>query len=306
MKVRLILAYIGVVLVWTTTPLAIKWSSVGVSYVFGVTARMSIGLLCLLLLALLRRQGLPWHRLALLSYLAAAVQLYASMLITYWSAQFVPSGWISVIFGLSPFMTAFMAAAYLKERSLGWGKLCAYSLGVGGLIVMFSSALDLHELALQGVIGVLAATFIHAASAVWVKQIQAKLPALQLITGGLLLAVPVYLLTWYWLDGGVLPQQIQPQTLYSILYLGGVATTLGFGLYYFVLNNMQATNVAMMNLMTPVMSLLLGYTVNQEPLGIKTITGTGLIMCALLIYEIVNRSQQRNDTKLSAITPSKV
>ncbi|WKJ89095.1 DMT family transporter [Methylomonas montana] len=294
MKTRLALAYISVVLVWTTTPLAIKWSSNGVSFVFGATARMTTGLVCLLLLLLLIRRPLPWHRAALLTYLAVAVQLYGSMLVTYWSAQFVPSGWISVIFGLSPFMTAFMAAAYLKERSLGWGKLIAYSLGVGGLVVMFSSALELDELALQGVIGVLVATFIHAASAVWVKQIQAGLSALQLVTGGLLVAVPLYFCTWYWLDDGALPTNIPPQTLYSIIYLGVIATTLGFALYYFVLNNMQATNVAMMNLMTPVMSLLLGYSVNHEPLTVKTILGTALIMCALLIYEIVNRRQQRN------------
>ena len=293
MKIRLALAYIGVVLVWTTTPLAIKWSSIGVSFVFGVTARMTIGLSCLLLLLLLLRRRLPLNRRALMTYLAVAVQLYGSMLITYWSAQFVPSGWISVIFGLSPFMTAFMAAAYLKERSLGWGKLFAYSLGIGGLVVMFSSALDLDELAVQGVLGVLVATFIHTASAVWVKQIQAGLQALQLITGGLLIAVPCYFGTWYWWDGGVFPQQLPPQTLYSILYLGVIATTLGFALYYFVLNNMQATNVAMMNLLTPVMSLLLGYGVNQEPLTSKTIVGTALIMCALLIYEIVNHRQQQ-------------
>ncbi|WP_235048805.1 DMT family transporter [Methylomonas sp. MK1] len=294
MKIRLALAYLGVVLVWTTTPLAIKWSSIGVSYVFGAMARMTTGLACLLLLLLLLRRRLPLNRPALMTYLAVAVQLYGSMLITYWSAQFVPSGWISVIFGLSPFMTAFMAAAYLKERSLGWGKLFAYGLGVGGLVVMFSSALELDELALQGVIGVLVATFIHAASAVWVKQIDARLSALQLVTGGLLISVPLYFGTWYWLDDGKLPETIPEQTLYSIAYLGVVATTLGFALYYFILNNMQATNVAMMNLMTPIMSLLLGYTVNHEPLTLKTMAGTALIMCALLIYEIVNRRQQRN------------
>lgn len=294
MKTRLALAYIGVILIWTTTPLAIKWSSIGVSFVFGAMARMTTGLVCLSLLLLLLRQPLPRHRAALLSYLAVAVQLYGSMLVTYWSAQFVPSGWISVIFGLSPFLTAFMAAAYLKERSLGWGKLCAYSLGVCGLVVMFSSALELAEPALQGLLGVLLATFIHAASAVWVKQIHAQLSALQLVTGGLLLAVPLYFLTWYWLDEGVFPAKIPLRAMYSIAYLGVIATTIGFALYYFVLNNMEATNVAMMNLMTPLMSLGLGYSVNHEPMTVKTMLGTALIMCALLIYEVVNRRQQRN------------
>lgn len=294
MKLRLGLAYIGVVLIWTTTPLAIQWSSIGAGFVFGAAARMSIGLSCLLLLSLVLRQPIPLHRPALASYVAVAVQLYGSMLVTYWSAQFVPSGWISVIFGLSPFMTAFMAAAYLKERSLGWGKLFAYSLGVCGLLVMFNSALELHQQAMAGLIGVLAATFIHAASAVWVKQIDAGLGALPLVTGGLSLAVPLYLATWYGMDGLLFPQNIEPKALYSIIYLGVIATTLGFALYYFVLNNMQATNVAMMNLLTPVMSLFLGYSVNQEPITPTTLAGTALIMLALLIYETVNRRQARN------------
>ena len=38
-------AFIGVVLIWSTTPLAIKWSSLGAGFLFGVTARMTIGLL---------------------------------------------------------------------------------------------------------------------------------------------------------------------------------------------------------------------------------------------------------------------
>jgi hypothetical protein len=42
------------------------------------------------------------------------------------------------------------------------------------------------------------------------------------------------------------------------------------------------------------MSLVLGYSVNHEPLTLKTMAGTALIMCALLIYEVVNRRQQRN------------
>jgi len=293
-KFRLGLAYIGVVLIWTTTPLAIQWSSVGAGFVFAATARMSIGLSCLLLLCLVARQRIPLRRPALASYVAVAVQLYGSMLVTYWSARFVPSGWISVIFGLSPFMTAFMAAAYLKERSLGWGKLFAYSLGVCGLLVMFNSALELNEQAIAGLIGVLVATFIHAASAVWVKQIDAGIGALPLVTGGLSISVPLYLATWYVMEGLAFPQNIEPKALYSIIYLGVIATTLGFALYYFVLNNMQATNVAMMNLLTPVMSLFLGYSVNQEPITPTTLAGTALIMLALLIYETVNRRQARN------------
>ncbi len=42
------LAYLGVIIIWSTTPLAIKWSNETGSFLFGVTGRMALGaLLCL-------------------------------------------------------------------------------------------------------------------------------------------------------------------------------------------------------------------------------------------------------------------
>jgi drug/metabolite transporter (DMT)-like permease len=282
--VRIFLAYLGVVLIWSTTPLAIKWSSIEVSFIFGVTARMCIGAVCLLVLMLLARQPLRLHRKALLTYLAVSLQLYCSMLMTYWGAQHIPSGWVSVIFGLSPFMTALLAAIFLKERSLSWGKLLSYCLGVAGLIAMYYSALDINRLALLGMIAILLATLLYAMSSVWVKKIHADLPALTQISGGLLLALPVYLLTWYWLDQGQLPQSLNQQTQLSILYLGVIATPIGFALFYYLLNYLTATSVAMINLVTPVFSLVLGYFVNQEPMTTKIVVGTVLILLALGIH----------------------
>lgn len=281
---RLFLAYLGVGLIWATTPLAIKWSSVGVSFIFGVTARMSIGLGCLMLLMAVTRTRLRLDRPALKTYLAVTGQLYASMLLTYWGAQFIPSGWLSVIYGLSPFMTAFIAAAYLNEQSLGLGKIISYLLGVAGLGVMFSSAIDMNSSAVQGMLALLIATALHALSAVGVKRIQAGLPAMAQITGGLLLSLPLYLLTWLALDNGQFPQWPADNTLWSILYLGIIATPVGFALYYYVLAKMEATQVAMINLLTPVLSLLIGYFFNFEPLGLKVASGSGLILLALALH----------------------
>ena len=290
---RLFLAYWGVVLIWTTTPLAIKLSTVELSFVFAATARMTIGGFCLLLLMLVTRQSLAWHGKALQTYFAVALQLYLSLLLTYWSAQFIPSGWVSVIFGLSPFMTAFLAAAFLQERSLGWAKLFSYCLGISGLLVMFNSALDLNSMAIQGMLGVLLATFLHAASAVWVKRINAQLATLPQISGGMLLGLPLYWATWYWLEQGQLPVAIPDINLWAIAYLGLIATPLGLAWYYYVLSYMPATHVAMINLLTPVLSLWLGYSINQEPITEKTVLGTGLILLALALHNLIDRFQRR-------------
>jgi hypothetical protein len=46
---RIGFAYLSVVLLWATTPLAIKWSIADIGFLFGVTSRMVIGMLCVLL-----------------------------------------------------------------------------------------------------------------------------------------------------------------------------------------------------------------------------------------------------------------
>ncbi len=285
---RITLTYISVILLWATTPLSIKWSGQGPGFLFGVTARMAIGTVCILLVLALMRQRLVWHRKALLTYLAIALQIYGAMLAVYWAAQFIPSGWISVIFGLTPLMTALLAAIFLGERSLTLGKLLAYGLGIGGLGVMFGSALQLGHDAVLGIGGVLVSAFLQSISAVWVKRIAAKLPALSQVTGGLLLALPAYLLTW-WIVDGHWPVLLTPTSLAAIIYLGVIATSLGFVLYYYLLTHLPATRVALITLVSPLLALMLGHVMNHEPLTLKVVTGTLLILSALIVHTFFER-----------------
>jgi drug/metabolite transporter (DMT)-like permease len=285
---RIFLSYISVILIWATTPLAIKWSGEGPGYLFGVTGRMTIGTACLLTILAITGQRLAWHRRARCTYLAVALQIYGSMLAVYWGAQFIPSGWISVIFGLSPLITAQLAAVWLSERSLSPGKVLSYIMGVTGLAIMFASALQLSHEAILGIFAVLVAALLQAASAVWIKRIDAKLPALSQVSGGLLLALPIYFLTW-WLEDGRWPTVIPITSLAAIIYLGVIATTIGFGLYYYLLTRLSATRVALITLVTPVLSLLLGQSINNEQLTSKVIIGTFFILTALVLHEFFDR-----------------
>lgn len=285
---RICLAYISVVLLWSTTPLAIKWSGEEAGFLFGVTARMAIGAICLLIVLAVMRQGLAWHYKARLTYLAVSVQIYGAMLAVYWAAQFIPSGWISVISGLSPLMTALLAAIWLKERSLTPGKLLSYIFGIGGLMTMFGSALQLGHDAVIGIAGVLVSTLLQSISSVWVKHINGNVPALSQVAGGLLLSLPAYLLTWASVEGHW-PTVLSPSGLAAIIYLGVIATTAGFTLYYYLLIHLAATRVALVTLISPALALLLGHAVNNEPLTLKIITGTLLILTALIFHVFFDR-----------------
>jgi drug/metabolite transporter (DMT)-like permease len=285
---RIAFAYISVVLLWATTPLAIKWSGEGPGFLFAVTSRMAIGMVCILLTLAVLRRSLAWHRKALLTYLAVALQIYCSMIVVYWSAQFIPSGWISVIFGLTPLTTALLATLLLKEKHISFSNLCAYCLGIGGLYIMFGSALHLGENAVLGIAGILLATLLQSIGAIWIKRINARLPAIAQVAGGLGLALPAYLITWSLIDGQW-PATLSTVNIAAIAYLGMIATTIGFSLYYYLLTHLSATRVALISLMTPVMALMLGHLVNHEPLTQDTLTGTALILSALLMHEVFDR-----------------
>jgi drug/metabolite transporter (DMT)-like permease len=289
-------AYLGIVMIWSTTPLAIKWSSEGAGFLFAVTARMALGtVLCLLLLRLLRI-AVPWHRAARRAYLAAAMGIYAAMLCTYWGAQYIPSGLISVLYGLTPLFTGVMAAWWLNERSLSPLRIFGVLLGIAGLALIFLAGRALEHIAWQGIVAVLGGVLLQAASAVWVKRTGVDLHPMALNGGALLVALLAYLLTWVLFDGHW-PAQMDGRTLGAIAYLGVLGTVVGFNLYFFVLKRLSAGALSVITLITPVLALLLGNWVNAEVVDMRVWQGTACILVGLLIYQwgghVVRRLRRR-------------
>jgi len=277
-------AYLGIIIIWSTTPLAIKWSGEDVGFLFGAASRMLIGAaVCTLLLLILARK-LPWHREARQTYIAAGLGIYGAMMSVYWGSQYIPSGLISVIFGLTPIVTGVIAAIWLQERSLTASKLAGIFLGIVGLIIIFGTGVELSEGAVYGIAAVLLAVILHSISAVWVKSISARLPALEVTNGGLLIAAPLYLVTWLLFSDGW-PEDISSRTALSISYLAVFGSVLGFIMYFYVLKHIDASRVALVTLLTPVLALLLGQGLNNETINPAVWVGTFCILVGMSVYQ---------------------
>ena len=279
------LAYIGVIIIWSTTPLAIKWSGGDSGFLFGVTARMLIGLLfSSVLIMLLSKRRIPWDAHARKIYLVAGIAIYGAMLSVYWGSQYISSGFISVIFGLNPIVTGIMAALWLNERSLTPAKILGVTFGLGGLIVIFSQAIELGGHAAIGIAGVCLSVLLHSLSSVWFKKLDIKLSALEITHGGLMVSVPLYLLTWFILQG-TWPENFSQRGLGSIVYLGIFGSVVGFVMFYYVLKHVDVSRVSLITLITPVVALFLGYALNNEILNTRVWLGTGLILLGMSFYQ---------------------
>ena len=278
------LAFLGTILIWSTTPLAIKWSSEGAGFIFAVTARMMIGTIgCLLLLALVRGK-LVWHKRAMQIYMAEGVAIFGAMGCVYWGAQFIPSGLVSVIFGLTPLLTGLMAAVWLGEQSLTPIKLLGMACAFIGLSMIFGDGFSAGGDALLGMTSILLAVILHSGSTVWIKKIGNDMPVLSMTSGGLLVALPLYLLTWAIVDGRM-PATIPDKTAWSIIYLGLFGSVMGFILFFYVLKHVQASKVGLIPLVTPVSALIVGAVLNNEHIPSVVWTGTGLILSGMAVYQ---------------------
>jgi drug/metabolite transporter (DMT)-like permease len=278
-------AYVTVILIWSTTPLAIQWSAQGAGFAFAVLARMVIGLALALLILGLWRRAVPLHARARRSYLVGGLGLFGAMTLTYWGAQFIPSGLVSVLFGLSPLLTGLLAVVWLDEDALTPGKAVGMALGFAGLAIIFGGG---HELggarAVAGLAALLAAVAVYSTTLVWLKRIGDDSPPLATTAGTLAVSLPLFGLVW-WLADGSLPAALPARAGAAIAYLAVFGSVLGFALYYYVIKHMEAGKVALITLVTPVLALLLGHWANGEAVTARAWIGTACIGLGLTLHQ---------------------
>jgi drug/metabolite transporter (DMT)-like permease len=276
-------AFVSVILIWSTTPLAIKWSALGIGFSFAVFSRMAVGMLLCAVLLLLFRVPFPLHRRALQAYLAGGLSMFAAMALTYWSSQFVSSGMIAVLFGLSPLITSLGAALWLKEEALTAEKLVGMLLGVLGLLLVFRGGLGLAEGSALGLFTLFMAVVAQSLGLVWLKRIDDDSPPLATTMGILLVSLPLFFLAWWMADGHV-PEAVSGRSAAATLYLGTFGSVLGFALYYYLIKHMEAGRVALITLITPVLALLLGHALNDEAVLPQVWLGTASIVLGLCVH----------------------
>lgn len=283
-NILIIIAYLSMLLIWSTTPLAIKWSSQGIDFISGVALRMFIGTALALLLSLLWYQRIPLHKQARQVYLASAFSIYGSMMMVYWGAQFIPSGLVSVLFGLTPIITTGFAFYLLRSNNFALNHVFGALLGIIGLSIIFIDQISLGEQALLGIGAVLIAVILHSGSAVLIKRINEPLPALIVTSGGLLYAMPLFLLS-FTVFAEPLPAPLPARALGSVIYLGIMGSVVGFVSYYFLLDKLSPSTVALATLITPISALVLGTWLNHEVITVSVFTGTACVLCGLIIHQ---------------------
>ncbi|BBN59646.1 DMT family transporter [Hydrogenovibrio marinus] len=286
-------AYFLVILIWATTPLAIQWSG-HLDWFFGVAARILISAIIVIpLVFVFGKTSFSLKPSALKVYAAASLGMLGGMTPIYFAAQTMPSGWISIIFGLTPILTGIFSYFLLKNFRLTSNKLLGIFVSFGGLIVVFSPHLDWHSsLALHGLLLALLGSSFHSLSTVLVKRYNHEVPHTHVVAGTVWISAAVYTILHpsYLLSF----PEMDMKALGAIFYLGSVGSVFGFILYYYILKRLDAVRIGLITLITPIVAVFLGHFLNQEPLDSMILLGVTLVISGLIVYEFGHKIRKPN------------
>lgn len=285
-------AYLAVVIIWSTTPLGIVWSSETVSPTLAVLLRMLIAIIPGMVILKLANINLPWSKQARKIYTYSCVGIFGGMLFSYLAAQYLASGMMSLIFGLSPIFSGVLAQKILDEPKFSGLKKLALAVALSGLFVVCFDSMSLSENSVIGIAFILLGVFFFSLSGVMVKSVAIDIHPLATTVGALTFSVPLFAIVWFLIDGTLPYQEWHARSIWAILYLGIFGSLVGFLAYFFILQKLRASTVALITMMTPVFALYLGAVLNNETVSLHLIFGALLVMCGLALYQWSGKSKR--------------
>jgi drug/metabolite transporter (DMT)-like permease len=283
------LGALAAVVFWGLSFVATKAALQEVTPITLIFTRFALG--TALLLALLRARGEPlvppreaWRGLALMGFVGVFVhQLLQSFALTLTSA--VNSGWLV---GLTPLWSAVLAAVLLRER-FGAQKIAGLLLGfLGGALVVTHGRLDRGVLALPSTRGdllMLASTLNWAVYTVIGHALLKRLGSRRATAGSMFLGWAMLTPLFVWSRGWREYPHIDAMGWAAVLFLGLACSGLGYLFWYGALEKVEASKVATLLYLEPLVTLAAAVVLLGEPVRLLTVLGGALVLAGVLLVQ---------------------
>jgi drug/metabolite transporter (DMT)-like permease len=291
-------AIAGVVLSAATCSVVVK---AGIAYappiLFGGLRSLLAGVVLLAVAAAKREHLLPDRRSAgtlLLLSLVATTAAYGGM---FAAPARMGAGVASVLANLQPLFTIALAALFLGERMSARTGL-ALGAGLLGVVLLVAPGLRLSGADPIGPATAVAASLGAATGSVMVRRLRDRLPLFTL-AGWQLLLGSVPLLAFGLLRGGAIAWT--PAFWAVLIYLALVGTALSTALWFWLLRHDEAGRLSLYLFLIPLLGLMLGSAVYNEPVGPAEIAG-GVVVAGAVAVAALDR-RRRKAAQSSPINP---
>ncbi len=250
-----------------------------------VFARVAFGTIFLFPLIVARRVGLPRGLSGWLPYFVMGLlnNVIPFALIASGQAM-TTTGLASIMNATTPVFSILVAASFGEEK-LTAHRLIGVLMGLGGVVILRGTGLDLASAQTIGILLCLGAALSYGFSGVWGRRMLKGVPPLtssfyQVLcsSGMLFLAMLAIDRPWTFAMPGA-------ATWLSLIGLGLFATSIAYLVFYRILARSGATNVMLVTLLMPVSTIVLAHFVLGETLGMREALGAMVIGSALLVID---------------------
>jgi drug/metabolite transporter (DMT)-like permease len=239
---------------------------------------------------LARRQTWPtarqWGSICLLG----ALIFVGDYGLLFWAELKVPSGVTAVIMATIPVFIATAEILLLRTQRLTVQLGGALVIGLAGVAALMNRSLNLggEPISTIGATALIVASIFWSVASVLTRRL--PLPpskvlsaGAQMLVGGAMLAVISAALGDM---RGFHASAISGKAWFALVYLIVMGSIVGFTAYVWLISHESPTKVGTYAYVNPLVAVLLGYFVAGEPLGLRTVLGTVLVLASVLLITL--------------------
>ena len=272
--------------VWGTTWAAIIVSLRGIPPFTGVALRFALA--GAILVAYARVTGVPLRaadsRQRRLRMLHALLTFCCSYGVVFWAEQWVPSGLAAVLFATFPLIVAVMAHFMLAAERLTVSVTAGIGIGFVGIALIFAEDFELLGGSMVAVASavMLLSPLAGATVTVAVKRWGSGMHPLPFNAVAMVVAAGIM-----GVIAAILERDrsfaFEPGPVAALLYMAIAGTDITFPLYFWLLEHMEARQVALIGYGTPIVALFIGAVFMDEPMTVQTWIGSALVVVGVAV-----------------------
>ena len=291
MNNRILFPFIALCLIWGSTWYFIKISlNAGVPPFYGVGLRFLFSGIIFFIYIYYKKLSIPTTPQAIKLYLSFGLLNFSlSYGMTYWATQYIYSSISSILWGLFPLFTSLMAHFMIKDdpdERLNKNKIGALMMGLVGVAIMSANQeIDFKSQSFSAILVLISVIIIAAYPSVQYKKYNDEVgpyqmnAVCQVMTGIIMLSMSslfkedISIIVW--------DNELILSTLYLIVFGGFIS----WGIYFWLYQHLNVTQVTYVAIFPPIVAIFLGWVFLGEILSSQEIIGTLLILgSSILIY----------------------
>ena len=302
MKTKIWLALLALYIVWGSTYLGIKIAIETMPPFFHASIRFLISGIILVTWQRSAGHPLPTRKQWFSTAIIGTLLLLGGNGLVAWAEQVIPSGVAALIIGSVPMFLVVAEAIRPNGVKPNWQAIVGLLIGFVGIFILVGPAEisgSSTKLNPFGVIALLSACLFWATGSIYSKT--ADLPKSSLMnTGAQMLMGSISLLIVSLLTGelnGWDVTAVSSRSIYGLLYLIFAGSLIGFASYGWLLQNAPISLVATYAYVNPIVAVLLGNWIGDEPLEPRIWLAAAIIIGSVIFINSRSKPQVKKEAQ---------